>query len=125
MHSPLSPAQVDDLEGILSPPRFATYLRETGGDRVRAMQLYCWNTDISAAFYIMLQFCELAVRNGAVEALEVAFGANWHLNRGFRHTLPRLNNGRGYQPADDLHACARKFPTAGQVVAGLKFAFWQ
>lgn len=125
MHAPLLADQVTDLEGILSAPRFATYLRETQGDRIRAMQLYCWNTDISAAFYIMLQFCELAIRNGAVEALEAAIGPNWHHNRGFRYTLPRLANGRGYQPADDLESCARRLPTAGKVVAELKFAFWQ
>lgn len=125
MHGPLTPAQVDDLEGVLSAPRFATYLRATGGDRVQAMQLYCWNTDVSAAFYIMLQFCELAIRNGAVEALETSFGANWHLNRGFKYTLPQLNNGRGYQPRRDLESCSTRLPTAGQVVAELKFAFWQ
>lgn len=125
MHSPLTADQVSDLEGILSPPRFATYLREAGGDRIRAMQLYCWNTDLSAAFYIMLQFCELAVRNGAVEALEAEFGPNWHLNRGFLHTLPVLNGGRGYQPKRDLQECARRLPTAGKVVAELRFAFWQ
>ena len=62
--------QVIDLEAVLSPPRFGTYLREVGGDRHKAMALYCWNTDISAAFYIMLQFCELSIRNGAVEAVE-------------------------------------------------------
>lgn len=122
MHAPLSAQQVYDLEGILSSPRFATYLRETGGDRIRAMQLYCWNTDISAAFYIMLQFCELAVRNGALEAIEHEFGANWHLNRGFYRTLRRT---RGYDPNRDLQDCARRLPTAGQVVAELKFAFWQ
>lgn len=122
MHAPLTAAQVADLEGILSAPRFATYLRETGGDRIRAMQLYCWNTDLSAAFYIMLQFCELAVRNGALEAIEAEFGANWHLNRGFYLTLRR--NAR-YDPVSDLRACAARLPTAGQVVAELKFAFWQ
>ena len=117
--------QILDLEAVLSPPRFGTYLRETGGDRHKAMELYCWNTDISAAFYVMLQFCELAIRNGAVEAVEAEFGANWHLNRGFVYTLPKLNKGRGYQPQTDLQTCARRFPTAGKVVAELKFAFWQ
>ncbi|WP_110590682.1 Abi family protein [Tritonibacter mobilis] len=117
--------QVIDLEAVLSPPRFGTYLREVGGDRHKAMALYCWNTDISAAFYIMLQFCELSIRNGAVEAVEAEFGPNWHLNRGFGYTLPVLRGGRGYQPRDDLQSCARRLPTSGKVVAELKFAFWQ
>lgn len=117
--------QILDLEAVLSPPRFGTYLRETGGNRHQAMELYCWNTDVSAAFYVMLQFCELAIRNGAVEAVEKAFGANWHLNQGFVYTLPVLSSGRGYQPRNDLQSCARRLPTAGKVVAELKFAFWQ
>ncbi len=114
-----------DLEAVLSPPRFGTYLRETGGDRHRAMQLYCWNTDLSAAFYIMLQYCELSIRNGAVEGIEAVFGPNWHLNRGFGYTLPTPRRGRGYQPRNDLQTCANNFSTAGKVVAELKFAFWQ
>lgn len=117
--------QLLDLEAVLSPPRFGTYLREMGGDRHRAMELYCWNTDVSAAFYVMLQFCELAIRNGAVEAIEAEFGPNWHLNRGFGFTLPTLRKGKGYQPRDDLQQVARRMPTAGKVVAELKFAFWQ
>ena len=117
--------QVLDLEAVLSPPRFGTYLRATGGDRHRAMELYCWNTDLAAAFYVMLQFCEIGTRNGAVEAVEAEFGPNWHLNRGFYRTLPRLRGGRGYQPSDDITTQGRRQPTTGKVVAELKFAFWQ
>lgn len=117
--------QILDLEAVLSPPRFGTYLREAGGDRHKAMELYCWNTDISAAFYVMLQFCELSIRNGAVEAVEAVFGPNWHLNRGFAYTLPVLRGNRRYQPRNDLQSCAARLPTAGKVVAELKFAFWQ
>jgi hypothetical protein len=115
--------EVIDLEAILSPPRFATYLREAQGDRHRAMQLYCWNTEVSAALYILLQFCELSIRNGAVEAIEAVFGPDWHLTKGFLYTLPKHKT--GYQPAKDLQDCASRLPTAGKVVAELKFAFWQ
>jgi len=118
-----TPQQITDLEAVLSPPRFGTYLRTTAGDRHKAMELYCWNTDVSAAFFVMLQYCELSIRNGAVEAVERVFGANWHLNRGFVYTLPVPK--RGYRPRDDLTSCAAKLPTAGKVVAELKFAFWK
>ena len=120
-----STQQILDLEAVLSPPRFGTYLREMKGDRHHAMGLYCWNTYISAAFYTILQFCELSVRNGAVEVIESVFGPNWHLNRGFGYTFPVLRGGRGYQPRDDLKTCAARLPTAGKVVAELKYAFWQ
>ena len=117
--------QILDLEAVLSPPRFGTYLRATGGDRHRAMALYCWNTDLAAAFHVLLQFCEIGTRNGAVEAIEAEFGPNWHLNRGFYRTLPSLRSGRGYQPADDIAGRAQRQPTSGKVVAELKFSFWQ
>lgn len=123
MHTRFSNQLIFDLEAVLSPPRFSSYLRETAGDRQRAMDLYCWNTDVSAAFYVMLQYCELSIRNGAVEAIEAVFGGNWHLNRGFVYTLPAP--ARGYRPREDLTDCAAKLPTAGKVVAELKFAFWR
>jgi hypothetical protein len=125
MEFSFSADQVSDLEDIISAPRFATYLRVVGGDRVRAMQLYCWNTEVSSAFYVMVQFCELSVRNAAVEAVEAEFGSDWHLNRGSLYTLPILRHGKGYQPRKNLEECAARFPTAGKVVAELSFAFWQ
>lgn len=87
------------------------------------MQLYCWNTDISAAFYVMLQFRELSVLNGAFEAIEAAFSPNWHLNRGIWHTLS-IHKGSGCQPQVDLQRCANRLPTAGKVVAELKLVRW-
>lgn len=119
----LTSQQLSDFEALHSPPRFATYLRETQGDRIRAAELCIWNTEISAAFYIILQYCEVAVRNAAVEAIEAEFGPNWHLNRGFRHVLAPAK-GR-YSPQKDLQNCANAHATAGKVVAELKFAFWQ
>jgi hypothetical protein len=121
-----TPAIINDLETIISPPRFGTYIRETSGDRDRAMQLYCWNSDVSSAFYHMLQFCELTIRNAAVEAIEAEFGRNWHLSRGFKHTLPvPSQRSRRYYAITDLENCASRLRTAGKVVAELKFAFWQ
>lgn len=125
MRASFSSDQISDLEAVISAPRFATYLRAMGGDRNAAMALYCWNAELSAAFYVMIQFCELSIRNAAVEALEVEFGENWHLSKGFLYTLPVLRGGKGYQPRKDLEDCARRLPTAGKVVAELSFAFWQ
>lgn len=118
-----TPPQITAFEALISAPRFGTYLREASGDRNLALRLYCWNADLSAAFYPLLQFAEVAVRNGAVEAIEKEFGANWHHNRGFKYSLP-MKRGR-YRPRDDLQSCAERLPTAGKVVAELKFVFWQ
>lgn len=120
-----SEQQINEIETILSNPRFARYVAYTAGNRRKAMRLYCWNTDISASFYHLLHYCELSVRNAAVEAIEIEFGLNWHRNVGFERTLRTLNHGRGYQPRKNLQNCARGGATAGQVVANLNFVFWQ
>ena len=39
--------------------------------------------------------------------------------------MRELRGGKGYQPRKDLADCAHRLPTAGKVVADLKFAFWQ
>lgn len=117
--------QINEIETILSRPRFARYLDFVGGNRRKALRLYTWNTDVSSAFYLLLHYCELSVRNAAVEAIENEFGANWHRNRGFKYTLRILNKGKGYQPRNNLINCANKCATAGQVVAELNFVFWQ
>lgn len=112
-----------DFEAVLSPPRFATYVRGCDGNRSRAMALYCWNTEIAAAFYTPLQFAEIAVRNAAIEAIVLEFGTDWHASPGFQFTLPtRVGHMR---PRADLQNLASRHRTTGAVAAELKFAFWQ
>ncbi|MGB3556647.1 MAG: hypothetical protein WBA25_18625, partial [Jannaschia sp.] len=123
MPAHLPPQLTLDLEAVLSPPRFATYVRACGGDTGRAIALYCWNTEIAAALYTPLQFAEITVRNGAAEAIERVFGSDWHQNMAFRNGI-RAKVGR-YRMRGDLEALARRHKTAGAVVAELKFAFWQ
>ncbi len=123
MNRQFTAQEIDALQLTISPPRFATYLRETKGDTQIALQLYHWNSEISAAFYTTLQFAEVSLRNAVVEAVEHAFGENWHMHKGFFHSLPR-KKGR-YSPQNDIKSCAERLPTAGAVVAELKFAFWQ
>jgi hypothetical protein len=46
---------LNDLPGVISAPRFATYLQARGNDRAAALTLYEWNLTISAAFIVPLQ----------------------------------------------------------------------
>ena len=46
---PTSPLAGSWVEAWLSAPRFAVYLTATGGDRARALALYEWNAQLSAA----------------------------------------------------------------------------
>lgn len=124
MPEPFSDQFVMDFEAVLSPPRFGTYLRAARGDRANAAALYCWNTEISAAFYMPLQFAEIGARNGAIEAIAAEFGEDWHRSRGFQLTL-REKIGNHLRPRRDLVNLSQRYATAGGVAAELKFAFWQ
>ncbi len=124
MYPPFTPEEEHHLPSILSAPRFATYLRETGNDRTRALSLYHWNLQVSAAFLIPLHVVEITLRNAIVEAIEATHGGTWPWTEGFIRSLtdPRAP---AYSPKRDLWNCARQQPTAGKVVAELKFVFWE
>jgi hypothetical protein len=74
-------------------------------------------------FLAPLQICEVAIRNAAAEAIENVHGADWPWLEGFRLSLP-LRRGH-YRQAQDLSDAARRHSTVGQVIAELKFMFWQ
>ena len=122
---PFSPAELQDLPGVISAPRFATYLQAMGNNRKNALELYEWNLDVSSAFIVPLQVCEVAVRNGIAEAIEAVHGANWPRANGFIRSLPRPKKKFHYNPAYDLQICDRNLPTTGKIIAELKFAFWE
>ena len=124
MNDPFSPEELRELPVVLSAPRFATYLQARGGDRTEALRLYRWNLAVSGAFMVPLHILEITLRNGVVQGIEAIHGGAWPWTQGFLLTLP--NPGRGaYSPRQDLLATARRHPTAGKVVADLRFAFWE
>lgn len=124
MYPPFTPDEEHHLPNVLSAPRFATYLRASGNDRTQALRLYHWNLQVSAAFLVPLHVFEIALRNGIVEGIEAVHGGAWPWTQGFIRSLP--NPARpAYSPKRDLTICASQQPTAGKVVAELKFVFWE
>lgn len=122
---PFSVDELTDLPHVISAPRFATYLQAKGNHKEDALTLYQWNLELSAAFIVPLQVCEVAARNGVVEVLEKVHGANWPWSNGFTRSLPVPKKHWHYSPQADLRNTAARMPTAGKVVAELKFAFWE
>lgn len=114
--------EIQSLPEVLSAPRFATYLAEKGGDKEQALELYRWNLELSAAFLVPLQICEVSVRNSITRAIELTYGANWPWERGFEVGL--RNPPRSYSPRRNL-VDLRHLPTAGKIVAELNFVFWE
>lgn len=122
---PFTPDELHDLPHVISAPRFATYLQAMGNDRTGALELYRWNLQISAAFIVPLQMCEVAVRNGVAEAIEAVHGPLWPWSNGFLRSLPVPKRPHDYNPERNLRDIARVQPTTGKVIAELNFAFWE
>lgn len=127
MPTRFSQAEISAISGVISQPRLSRYLSEAGGDSRRALALYRWNAQISAAFMFPLQMCEVSTRNGIVGAIERIYGVDWHTAEAFERSLPDPKPSPGrpvFSPQRELKRARRDMPTAGKVVAELKAAFW-
>jgi len=122
---PFSHDELAELPKLISAPRFATYLQACANHTADALELYQWNLEISAAFIVPIQICEIGVRNAVVEAIECVHGQNWPWSNGFIRSLPIPKVPTHYNPQQDLRRVASNQPTTGKVVAELKFAFWE
>ncbi|MBA0210814.1 hypothetical protein H0256_17840 [Pectobacterium brasiliense] len=89
----------------------------------KALRLYMWNAQISAAFFVPLHVCEVLTRNAISEVIEKVYGDRWPWSIGFERSLPIPIH--GYKPKDDLISGRRNQPTTGKVIPELKFVFWQ
>lgn len=111
----------------LSLARLRPYESAGGGDLLNAMDLYLWNTDVSAAFYAVLQGVEVFLRNAVSDQMVIL-----HQDRGYegmwfndpfnlldeRHhdditNARRLLYDRSYQVTQD------------RMITVLSFGFWR
>lgn len=121
-------AVLDAIKDGLSQARMATYeaaARTTGDGDSRAVALYTWNAQVSAALFIPLHFCEVVVRNAAAGALEAVYGARWPWNSVCILSLPDPQQPNIYNPRANLIKVASQQPSTGKVIPELNFVFWQ
>lgn len=116
------------IKSSLSIARIGTYENLIGGmaglsQTEKALKLYMWNAQVSAAFFVPLHICEVVTRNAVSDVLEKVYGPRWPWSVGFERSLPIPV--RGYQPKDDLINARRYETTTGKVIPELKFVFWQ
>ena len=113
------------IKKTLSAPRIGTYEAATLGTPhlPKALELYAWNAQVSAALMAPIHFCEVAIRNAVADALSAAHGDRWPWDAGFIRSLP--NPSIGYNPRADLIAARNGKATPGKVIPDLKFIFWQ
>lgn len=111
------------MQSVLSRPRLTTYEIAAGHDSGRAVDLYRWNAQVASALMFPMHFAEVATRNAVVDALEDVYGSNWPWEQTFERSLPTPRN--GFNSRRELIQVRQAQPTAGKVVAELKFVFWQ
>lgn len=118
------------VELWLSPERFATYLRQAGNDRVRALDLHEWSAKMSAALLHDFAHLEVGIRNmydTALMAAVVAGARHWSNAASAVVLFPDVS-GSDRRTHRDLEV-ARKAAgglqaTGGKVLAELTFGFW-
>lgn len=114
------------IKNALSAQRMSTYEAAITAAPVlpKALELYAWNAQISAAFMAPLHLCEVVVRNAVHEALSSVYGPDWPWDSGFERNLPNPS-GPGFNPRRELKRARDGQPTTGKVIAELKFKFWE
>lgn len=113
------------IKDALSAPRIGTYETATTGVPAlpAALALYAWNAQISAAMLVPLHICEVVIRNAVSDALTAEHGAQWPWAQALERSLPAPS--RGFNPKEELRRARSGKPSTGQVIADLKFVFWQ
>lgn len=110
----------DWINTALSKAGFAPYLAECDGDVAAAWRLYMWNIGISAAFYPLLHFVEISLRNALHRELGAQFGrADWW------SVAPLNEHGRRLvKEAQEKVSAPRSPQNANDLITKLTFGFW-
>ena len=116
---------VNALAGTISKPRLKRYMYASGGDKIKALDLYHWNIELSKAMYFPVQVWEISLRNRLNSYLSKRFGANWPydpiaMRQMTKNDLVKLDKAKGRQQRSRR---VRQAPTP-TIVADLSAGFW-
>ena len=134
--APGVPSAGDWVERWLSVPRFSVYLAAADSDRGRALALYEWNTQLSAALLHDLAHVEVGLRNAYDRARSDRWPGPPHWTLAGETVFAPVYRTRGRRrvdinerPRDNLRQAMGNAggPQArpGKVVAELMFGFWR
>ncbi|WP_086150517.1 Abi family protein [Cellulosimicrobium sp. KWT-B] len=125
----------DALEPHISEPRLRQYLGQFAGDKARALELYRWNAQLAAAFFVDLGHLEVALRNALdarMQARHVALGLpnTWlddprgELGRNLQDPKKHRQPYRDIATARDRVRQNMKAHSHGQVLSETSFGLW-
>lgn len=107
----------------LSDARFSSFLTAAEGDHGRAVSLYEWHVDLSAALFASLRGVEVVVRN-AVDGVLGSGQPQTPLHETWLLDLGVLQPGALKQVVIAVERLGRREATRDEVVAMLPFGFW-
>lgn len=122
----MDPAQLISVVPLISPERFQPYLDLCSQDAAKAIRLYTWNIEISAALLGPIHVLEVAMRNSMHQQMSAYFGVEaW-----WTHSNVQLTRELSLQieshSAKSIRSARRngRAASAGDLVAILGLSFW-
>lgn len=111
----------------ISPQRLAIYLQATEHDLSRAIALYAWNSQVSAALFEVFGHVEVVLRNAIHEHMTSwskanGFGENWLLNQ---HGLLDSRSELTVRKVMSRLVRSRVEPSADRLIVELNLGFWR
>lgn len=122
----LDPATIQGLPNLISTARLRPYLDACSGDSTRAVRLYTWNLEISAAFWGEIHVLEVTLRNAIHDQLAHRYRRKdwWQDPRAKLHHVMKSQLDDAFREAAKTAAKKNRPPVAGDVVASLSLGFW-
>lgn len=120
----------DQVSRWLGGARFRAYLGEADGHHERAVALYQWNAEVSAAFLEVIYHLEVLMRNAIDRQFpETDLGASLSiLVPDVWLSDPNVLTDESREKVNEAITRLqrnRKRPTRGRIIASLSFGFWQ
>ncbi len=115
------------LERHFTPARLHSYLLEFNGDKQLAQALYEWNIEISGAFWELITYVEIALRNRINQRFEnaaISKGGHWILEFEKLATPNSEMALKEIRQARFRISAGKKLVTPEQLVSELPFGFW-
>lgn len=107
----------------MSAARMEPYLAASQGEQHRALDLYSWNLQLSAALWELIAIVEVTVRNSMHDRLTAAYGERWFNNTSILDDRS-LRTMRQAEVRARRGSASGRAPTAGRVVSEITFGGW-
>lgn len=114
------------IEAVLQRQRLERYIAAAGSrERDALFRFYLWNCALSEAFYLPLQFAEVACRNAIHRALLEKLGEQWFQNTTLMNLLSDRYKAELRKCISEERADHGVLMTAHHVCSALTFGFWE